>query len=474
MKKLMAGLLTLSLVAAQMPMMVFAASAEFEADAKIVGLWKMGADFNVTGLVGGISGSDTPELQMTVTDAAYTSSNTNPTHSVEISFGNAELMPGATANVIKNYITVYRDGSVCSDVTVSIDDVDDDGYEFTLTGMLEEDDIIAIQLVSQMDITSKGKTATVSVSADGFSEKDLLYCATMANGVEFAIDGKVNVAEGEIATLDGVTISPVFEDMYSSDARFTFDLNKGFEFPKSNTELTIKYADKSTATIKSSMGQIIIDGDEMIIYPGAVGEFTVYGIQIEATTATVGDVATMTVDIYDNLGGGNAYSSILTDASIPSVGDTVEPTVEVDIDAVLNKTIAITIGADVMMVSGEEMELPVPAYITDAGYTMMPVSAVASALGVASDAIVWDGTTKTVQITIDGKVVEMTIGADVMLVDGEEMEASSAPEITNDRTFLPVRDLANALGIANIDWDNDTKTATLILASSDDVETVEA
>ncbi len=471
MKKMMAGLVTLSLVVAQMPAMAFAASAEFEATAKVVGLWKVGADFTVNDVEGEISGDDVPELQLTVTDAAYLSSATNPENVFELKLGNATWLSEDADDLANN---IYVDSN--NSVTVSVDDIDDDECEVTITGRLEEGDKISIVLESVMDVTSKGKMATVTVTSDAFSAKDLAYCATMSSGVEISIKDTVKVAQGETVTLDdkGITITPIFDDMYSTDVRFNLDLSKGFEFSEKNTILTVMDADGNETTLLKSLGQIEIDGDEIVIFPGISGEVTILGLMITATTAEIGDVATISLSIYDT-SGGTAYHSVVLDASVPSVSEeVVEPEVEVTVEDILTKTIAIIIGAEEMTVNGEAIVLPAPAYITDAGYTMLPVSAVASALGIEAEAIVWDGETRTVTITYGEKVISMTIGNDVMLVDGEEMAASSAPEITNDRTFLPIRDLANALGITDISWDGETQTATLVMGSVDDVETTEA
>lgn len=471
MKKMMAGLLTLSLVVAQIPVVALAASAEFEATAKVVGLWKMAADFTTSGVEGRISGSDVPELQLTIEEVSYLSSDANPENVFEVKLGNATWLSESAAT-LESYIYVNTD----AEYSISVDDIDEDEMEVTITGKLEEGDKIGIVLNSVMDVTSKGKMATVSVSGDAFSEKDLPYCATMSNGVEISIGDTVKVAVGETVTLDdkGITVTPIFEDMYSSDVRFKFELSKGFEFSEKNTILYAYDAEGNKNTLSNAGGDIEIDGDELIVYPGFSGEVTIKGVMVTATTAEVGDVAKISLSIYDT-SGGTAYHSVLLDASVPSISEeVVEAEVEVTIEDVLTKTIQVAIGAEEMTVNGDPIVLPVPAYITDAGYTMLPVSAVAGALGIDSSAIVWDGETKTVEITYGEKVISMTIGNDVMLVDGEEMAASSAPEITDDRTFLPIRDLANALGITDITWDGVSQIATLVIGSVEDLEGTEA
>ncbi|MGI5822228.1 MAG: copper amine oxidase N-terminal domain-containing protein [Bacteroidales bacterium] len=57
-----------------------------------------------------------------------------------------------------------------------------------------------------------------------------------------------------------------------------------------------------------------------------------------------------------------------------------------------------------------------------------------------------------------------TIGEPAFTVNGVEMTMDVAPYIKNDRTFLPVRFVSNAVGVANenIYWNDATKTVTII------------
>ena len=114
------------------------------------------------------------------------------------------------------------------------------------------------------------------------------------------------------------------------------------------------------------------------------------------------------------------------------------------------------------LISGEnKVEIPVPAYINAAGYTMLPLRAVAVALGINSNNVLWDQSTRTATIMYGSKIINMTYGQKVVYVNGAMIPATAAVEITNDRMFLGLRDLGNALGVTDIAWDGATKTATL-------------
>ncbi len=114
------------------------------------------------------------------------------------------------------------------------------------------------------------------------------------------------------------------------------------------------------------------------------------------------------------------------------------------------------------LISGEnKVEIPVPAYINAAGYTMLPLRAVAVALGINENNVLWDQASRTATVMYGSKIINMTYGQKVVYVNGAMIPATAAVEITNDRMFLGLRDLGNALGVTDITWDGATKTATL-------------
>ena len=114
------------------------------------------------------------------------------------------------------------------------------------------------------------------------------------------------------------------------------------------------------------------------------------------------------------------------------------------------------------LISGEnKVTIDVPAYINANGYTMLPLRAVAVALGINSNNVLWDQASRTATVMYGSKIINMTYGQKVVYVNGSMIPATAAVEITNDRMFLGLRDLGNALGVTDITWDAATKTATL-------------
>lgn len=130
-------------------------------------------------------------------------------------------------------------------------------------------------------------------------------------------------------------------------------------------------------------------------------------------------------------------------------------------DSTFTTQVKVTIGADKMYAGTKEIALDVPAYIAN-GYTMLPVRAVTEALSGAA-IVRWDDASRTVTITFGERVINMTVGSKTMVINGVNVAMQAACEITDNRAFIPLRDLGYALGLndSKIAWDDATKTATL-------------
>jgi len=101
--------------------------------------------------------------------------------------------------------------------------------------------------------------------------------------------------------------------------------------------------------------------------------------------------------------------------------------------------------------------MDVAPYAKD-GRTYLPMRYVAKALGIPDTGILWKAGTATF-ISAD-RVVSVTIGSNVMTINGAPVPIDAAPEITNGRTMLPIRWVATAFGI-NVDWNAETQEVTV-------------
>ncbi len=101
---------------------------------------------------------------------------------------------------------------------------------------------------------------------------------------------------------------------------------------------------------------------------------------------------------------------------------------------------------------GEELELEQAPYIKE-GRTMIPLRDIMEALDAQVD---YDAETQKVSITRGERLVELNIDSREAFINNEEMKLDAAPEIVSDRTFVPLRFVAEAFG-AEAEWDGDQR-----------------
>lgn len=101
---------------------------------------------------------------------------------------------------------------------------------------------------------------------------------------------------------------------------------------------------------------------------------------------------------------------------------------------------------------GAGVSFDVEPYITDTGFTMVPVRGVSYLLNAD---IAWDGNTQAVTVQKGERTILMTIGSATALVDGKEITLGTPAVIVEGRTMLPLRFLAETLG-GTVRWEDGT------------------
>ena len=114
------------------------------------------------------------------------------------------------------------------------------------------------------------------------------------------------------------------------------------------------------------------------------------------------------------------------------------------------------IGSNIYYVGGVAKVMDVAPYIKDSR-TYVPMRYLGEILGAE---VVWDDAARTVTLTRGDTTVVFTIGSTTYTVNGEAKTADVAPEITNSRTMLPARFVAEAFG-AVVGWDAATQTVLI-------------
>ena len=88
------------------------------------------------------------------------------------------------------------------------------------------------------------------------------------------------------------------------------------------------------------------------------------------------------------------------------------------------------------------------------GTTLIPVRAVTEAFDAD---VTWNGDDRTVTVKSGDTEIVLKIDSAKAIVNGEEKELTAAPEIVEGRTIVPVRFIAQALGM-DVEWDDASRT----------------
>ncbi len=108
-------------------------------------------------------------------------------------------------------------------------------------------------------------------------------------------------------------------------------------------------------------------------------------------------------------------------------------------------------------VEGKPLVMPVaPVIIEDR--TMVAVRSVSEAVG---GTVEWDPVRRQVKITRYADTILLTVGKKEAVVNGQVMALQVAPQIVSDRTMVPLRFIAEALG-GTVEWNESTRTVNIL------------
>ena len=131
--------------------------------------------------------------------------------------------------------------------------------------------------------------------------------------------------------------------------------------------------------------------------------------------------------------------------------ETTSPIVETSAPTAKPKKLTVETGnAVTVKVDSTDVVFPdAQPFVDENGRTQVPIRAVSEMLDCKVD---WDDTSKTATITKEnGDVVKVTLGSDVLTVNNKSSQMDTTAIIKDDRTFIPVRFAAEALGL-EVEW----------------------
>ena len=126
----------------------------------------------------------------------------------------------------------------------------------------------------------------------------------------------------------------------------------------------------------------------------------------------------------------------------PIYAGTLEYTIG-DEDPLADRTVVMTIGSTDYVVNNSIVAGDAAPYVDSAWRTMVPFRVLGETFGATVN---WDQDNQTVTYTVDDTELVMTIGEETYTINGEEQTMDTAPVLSGDRTYVPVRFVGEALG----------------------------
>lgn len=134
--------------------------------------------------------------------------------------------------------------------------------------------------------------------------------------------------------------------------------------------------------------------------------------------------------------------------------------IDVTVDSINDIVIQLTIGSSTMYVNGAAKEVDsgrATKPIIKNERTLLPIKAIIESLG---GEVGWNASKKEVTISYNGKTIKVKINSYTAEVDGSQMNMDVAPIVVGGRTMLPIRFIAENLGLI-VDWDNAAQMVTI-------------
>ncbi len=267
-----------------------------------------------------------------------------------------------------------------------------------------------------------------------------------------------NVKNGvQTQTVADITITENFAGYIDEDCDLTIDVD--------TLGLAQSMVFESFDSIEVTDGNLEIGKcdtrDEMIVIPIESVSTTASTIELKGLTMALN--RTLPEGGYDLEVAGNAVvkNGLYNDGDFSDVAATVEDyvviTTPADDAAGVNATF--TAGQASYTVDGQTVEMDVAPFIDSNNRMLVPIRYAANAMGVSDSNIQWNGYTQTGTISGAMGVVQVTVGSTNLITSNGTITMDTVAVNTNDRIYVPVRYIANALG-ASVEWDPATRTAT--------------
>lgn len=212
--------------------------------------------------------------------------------------------------------------------------------------------------------------------------------------------------------------------------------------------------------IRHSDGMLSIYGhlSEVLVQKGTtVTQGTVIG-----TVGSTGRASGYHLHFEINDSRGNSINPMPTDDRHTTIGSSAPDTKSISYiyDLTGKRVVQVKIGETSMYVDGVKTEID-PGRATSAflysGRTMLPVRALAEVFGAS---VVWDETEQKVTVYSEDTTIQLWIDKYTAKVNSVTQTMDVAPMLVNGRTFMPVRFIAESLGLT-VGWNDANQTVMI-------------
>ena len=123
--------------------------------------------------------------------------------------------------------------------------------------------------------------------------------------------------------------------------------------------------------------------------------------------------------------------------------------------------ISLQIGSNIIYVNDNKYLMDASAYISDSGYTMLPLRALSDVLTLNEGEVIWEN--NTAYIVYGPKIIQTQLGSNILLINGNPYYMSAKSEVVDGRIFIPLRDFCNAFEIEDTEiiWNSIQKSVKI-------------
>ena len=122
------------------------------------------------------------------------------------------------------------------------------------------------------------------------------------------------------------------------------------------------------------------------------------------------------------------------------------------------RTVNLVVGSSAAQIDGQNVTMTAPAQVIS-GKTLVPLRFIGEAFDCGVD---WIASTRTATVTLGNLTIEVPIGQNYAMVDGEKTDLDVPGQLINGSTYVPLRFISESLG-AKVDYNAATKGISILL-----------